>query len=312
MVKVIVGMMGSSVGGGSSSMASTSQCLNDHGVKELDTARVYAGGKSEELLGELQAHKQFAISTKAPAFPPKSLAEEKIIANCNASLEALGQKKVDISKTTNPARLSTRPRHETPLEDQCRAIGRLYSEGKFAKFGVSNISAAEVQKIHDICTQQQYPLPSIYQGAYNPIQRSAEVSLFPLLRKLNIKFYAFSPLAGGVLAKKIDDVLNPAPGTRFDAMKVFGDMYLKKPTFDALAVLKSRCDEEGIAVMEGTMRWLLHHSPLGEEDGVILGASNTGQINASLTACGKGPLDEGLVKVFEDLWVAIRNESSHV
>jgi len=71
-------------------------CVKSHGVKELDTARVYAGGKSEELLGEVQAHKQFAISTKAPAFSPKSLAEEKIIANCNASLKALGQEKMDI------------------------------------------------------------------------------------------------------------------------------------------------------------------------------------------------------------------------
>ncbi|TVY93696.1 Aflatoxin B1 aldehyde reductase member [Lachnellula willkommii] len=240
---------------------------------------------------------------KAPAFSPKSLAEEKIIANCNANLKALGQEKQDYLHGPDP---------ETPLEEQCRAIGKLYSEGKFSKFGISNLSPAEVQKIHDICKQENYPLPSIYQDGYNPIQRSAEVSLFPVLRKLNMNFYAFNPLAGGVLAKKLDDVLNPAPGTRFDAMKVFGDMYLKKPTLDALAVLKRRCDEEGIAVMEGTMRWFLHHSPLGEEDGVILGSSSTAQINASLTACGKGLLDEGLVKAFEDLWAAIMDEPSHV
>ncbi|TVY50535.1 Aflatoxin B1 aldehyde reductase member 2 [Lachnellula cervina] len=134
-----------------------------------------------------------------------------------------------------------------------------------------------------------------------------------------MNFYAFSPLAGGMLAKdrlannlakELDDVLNPAPGTRFDAMKVFGDMYLKKPTLDALAMLKSRCEEEGIAVMEGTMKWFFHHSLLGEEDGVILGSSSTGQIDASLTACGKGPLDGGLVKAFVDLWTAIRGGPS--
>ncbi|TVY38315.1 Oxidoreductase [Lachnellula subtilissima] len=285
------------------------KCVKIYGIKDLDTARVYAGGRSEELLGEAQAYKQFAISTKAPAFSPKSLAEEKIIANCNASLKALGRNK------HQPLTLQDYlhgPDHETPLEEQCRAIGKLYSEGKFAKFGVSNISPAEVQKIHDIYTQEQYATPSIYQGAYNPVQRSAEVSLLPLLRKLNMNFYAFSPLAGGMLAKKIDDVMKPAPGTRFDAMKVFGDMYLKNPTLDVLAVLKSSFNEEGITVMEGTMRWLLHHSPLGEQDGVILGASNTGQIDASLTACGKGPLDERLAKVFEDLWAAIRDEPSHV
>lgn len=102
MVKVIVGMMGPSVGGGSSAMATPTQvqdfldCVKRHGIKELDTARVYAGGKSEELLGQVNAHKQFAVSTKAPAFSPNSLTEEKIITSCNASLKALRQEKLDI------------------------------------------------------------------------------------------------------------------------------------------------------------------------------------------------------------------------
>jgi aryl-alcohol dehydrogenase-like predicted oxidoreductase len=125
-----------------------------------------------------------------------------------------------------------------------------------------------------------------------------------------MNFYAYSPLAGGALAKKIDDVLNPAPGTRFDAMKVFGDMYLKKPLLDALGILKSKCDEEGITTMEGTMRWFMHHSPLEENDGVILGASSTKQIDESLTACENGPLPIGLAKAFEDLWAAIKDEST--
>ncbi|TVY85517.1 Oxidoreductase sirO [Lachnellula suecica] len=300
MVKVIVGMMGSSVGAGSTSLSTPAQvqefldCAKHHGVRELDTARVYAGGKSEDLLGAVNAHKQFSVSTKAPAFSPKSLTEGKIIANCNLSLKALGQEKIDIYYLHGPDR-------ETPLEEQCRAIGKLYSEGKFEKFGVSNISPAEVQKIHDICTQHGYPLPSVYQGGYNPLQRGAEDQLFPILRNLKMNFYAYSPLAGGALAKKIDDVLKPAPGTRFDAMKIFGDMYLKKPTVDSLAVLKAKCDQVGITVMEATMRWFLHHSPLKEDDGVILGASSTRQIEESLATCEKGPLPAGLELAFDDL-----------
>lgn len=203
------------------------------------------------------------------------------------------------------------PDRTTPLEEQCRAIGKLYSEGNFERSGISNISPAEVQSIYDICKREGCPLPSVYQGGYNPLQRAGEPTLFPLLRNLKMNFYAYSPLAGGALAKKIDDVLNPAPGTRFDAMRVFGDMYLKKPLLDALAILKVKCGEEGITTMEGTMRWFLHHSPLVENDGVILGASSTKQIDESLTACENGPLPSGLAKAFEDLWAAIKDESSH-
>ncbi|KAI9739479.1 MAG: hypothetical protein M1818_005167 [Claussenomyces sp. TS43310] len=305
MVKVIVGMMGSSVAGGSKSLATPDQvqeylgCVKRHSIRELDTARVYAGGQSEELLGAVNAHSHFAVSTKAPAFAPHSLSENNIISNCKKSLAALKQDKIDIYYLHGPDR-------STPLEDQCRAIGKLYSEGKFERFGVSNISDAEVQSIYDICKREGYPLPSVYQGGYNPISRGAEATLFPLLRKLNMSFYAFSPLAGGLLAKKLDEILKPAPGTRFDAMRAFGDMYLKKSTLESLAVLKQSCDGEGLSVMEGTMRWLLYHSPLVENDGVILGASSTAQIDSSLIACEQGRLSGRLAQAFEDLWTAVK------
>ena len=102
MVKVIVGMMGSSVASGSSAMASPEQvrefldAVKSFGVKEIDTARVYNAGKSEELLGDVGADKDFLIATKAPGFSPGSLAPENIIDNCNKSLAALKMDKVDI------------------------------------------------------------------------------------------------------------------------------------------------------------------------------------------------------------------------
>jgi aflatoxin B1 aldehyde reductase len=182
----------------------------------------------------------------------------------------------------------------------------LYTEGKFERFGVSNISDAEVQTIYDICKRESYPVPSVYQGGYNPINRGSEATLLPLLRKLNMSYYAYSPLAGGLLAKKLDDILKPAPGTRFDAMQLFRDIYLKDSTLESLAGLKKKCDDEDTSVMEGTVRWLLHHSPLAENDGVILGASSLQQVDSSLTACEKGPLSDGLAQAFEDLWAAVK------
>jgi aflatoxin B1 aldehyde reductase len=86
MVKVIVGMMDSSVANGSAKMSPPSQVgaflnvLKKHQVKEIDTARVYNGGKSEELLGAVGAGTKlgFAVSTKAPGFSPGILSGDKI------------------------------------------------------------------------------------------------------------------------------------------------------------------------------------------------------------------------------------------
>lgn len=299
--KIIVGMMGSSPAKGSSSMATNDQVtdfldtVKSHGVKELDTARVYNDGKSEELLGATNAQNDFAISTKAPGFSPGSLTYDNILSNSRKSHEALKQDKVDIYYIHGPD-------NKTPLSDQCRAFGKLYEEGRFSRFGISNLSAAATQEIHDICTREGYPAPTVYQGAYNPMHRSAEDALFPLLRKLNIAWYAWGPLAGGLLAKPIDDLLKPKEGTRYHEMPVFATMYLKEENIPALKKMNETCEQAGMSMMEATMRWFMHHAPLTSEDGVILGASSKEQVDATLSVCEKGALPEGVAKGWDELW----------
>lgn len=131
MVKLVVGLMGSSAAHGSPHLATTSQ-LSDflslctsHGVDELDTARAYKGGQSEELFGSLpdEQKKQFKIATKAPAFSPGSLSHDEIVLNCTKSLAALKLDKVPLYYLHGPD-------SATPLEEQCRAITQLYKEGE--------------------------------------------------------------------------------------------------------------------------------------------------------------------------------------
>lgn len=297
--------MGSSVANGAKALSTTAgltqflQVVKAHGIKELDTARVYNNGQSEELLGSVQASRQFAVSTKAPAFMPNSLAASKIVANCNASLKALKQDRMDIYYLHGPDRA-------TPLEEQCKAINQLYEEGKFERWGVSNISDDEVQTIYDICKREEYVLPKVYQGGFNPIGRGAEKTLIPLLRKLGMAFYAFSPLGGGLLVKPLAELLKPTPGTRFDEMKVFGDIYLTPTIVAALKKVQKRCDEEGVSLMEATLRWFMHHSVLGSDDGVILGASSVTQIEASLLATERGALPKVLVEAWEEMYEDIK------
>ena len=282
-------------------MSSFLSVCKRHNIREIDTARVYAGGRSESVAGDAGICKQFAISTKAPAFAPKSLSYENIVRNCKLSLDALQTDKVDIYYLHGPDR-------STPLEEQCRAMGELYVQGKFERFGVSNISDDEVQQIYDICKREGYCLPKVYQGGFNPIGRGPEATLIPLLRKLDMNFYAFSPLGGGLLAKRIEELIKPKKGTRFDEMKVFGDIYLTEEIMDGLAKVQKVCDDEGVSLMEATMRWFMHHSVLNNEDGFILGASSNEQLDASLGACEKGPLSEELAKAWEDLGSGLREK----
>ncbi|KAK5080385.1 hypothetical protein LTS08_007683 [Lithohypha guttulata] len=302
--KVIVGMMGSSVAKGSSNMSTPEQVkdflsvVKSHGVKELDTALVYNDGKSEELLASVDAQKDFLVSTKAPGFAPGSLTEANILSNSAKSHKNLQQDQVDIYYIHGPDK-------ETPLQEQCQAFGKLYQQGRYQRFGVCNLSPSQIEEIHDICRREGFPPPSIYQGSYNAVHRSPEKDLFPTLRKLGMAFYAWGPLAGGLLVKELDDVLKPKPGSRYHEMPVFGNLYLNDHTIAALRKMHTICDENSVSMMEAALRWLMNHSPLNDDDGIILGASSKEQVNATLSACEKGPLPKAVVDGWQELWESI-------
>lgn len=111
--------------------------VKSYGIKMLDTAQVYNNSRLEELLGLVNASNNFKISTKTPIFASSLLIEDKILWNCNKSLQALKQDKVNIYYLHGPDQT-------TLLEKQCHAIGKLYKEGKFEHFCVSSINNAEV------------------------------------------------------------------------------------------------------------------------------------------------------------------------
>jgi aflatoxin B1 aldehyde reductase len=310
MAKIIVGLMGSSVSKGSSSVATPSQVSSflsvckKHKVHELDTARVYNEGKSEELLGSVPERHEFAIATKAPGFSPGSLSYDNIIDNCNKSVQALKLgdvgSKIDIYYFHGPD-------NKTPIEDSCKAIDVLYKEGKFSRFGISNLSDEVVTKIYEYCKEQKIILPSVYQGGYNPIHRNVEKTLLPLLKKYNMSFYAWGPLAGGALAKDIDEIMNPKEGSRYQAMPYLKDHFLKDGVPQALQKINTKCKQNNTTLLEASLRWLKHHSALKEQDGIILGASTNEQLEANLKAAEGGPLDESLVNAFEELWDEIKH-----
>lgn len=124
-----------------------------------------------------------------------------------------------------------------------------------------------------------------------------------------MSFYAFSPLAGGLLAKDVNDILKPAKDSRYDAMKVFGDIFLNDTLLAGLEKQTKRCKDAGLSIMEATLRWFMHHSPLQSNDAFILGASTKEQIEASLSACEKGPLPENLADGFETMWEEIKEKA---
>lgn len=169
-------------------------CLNlfrRYGFNRLDTARLYSchvPGTCEPLLGQTNAGAWARIDSKVYASP--TLHRERILGEIDTSLRLLGVSCLNICYLHGPD-------HSTPFEEQCRAMNDAHKAGKFAHFGISNFSPADVEHVVLLCFRNEWLAPSVYQGHYNAVSRAAEDVLLPVLRKHSIKYYAYSPAAGG-------------------------------------------------------------------------------------------------------------------
>jgi aflatoxin B1 aldehyde reductase len=88
------------------------------------------------------------------------------------------------------------PDRTTPFAETMEAVDKEYRAGKFEEFGLSNFNAAEVEECVEICRKNGYVVPTVYQGHYNAITRGAEETLFPVLRKHGMRFYAYRYVEG--------------------------------------------------------------------------------------------------------------------
>ncbi|KAI9342350.1 NADP-dependent oxidoreductase domain-containing protein [Obelidium mucronatum] len=305
---VILGTMtfGTGSGGRISDRAVIQEILDifkAHGHTELDTARNYTQGNTEEVLNELGVFNQgFQVHTKAFPVTPGNHEPEKLKATVSKSLKALGVGKVDVLYLHAPD-------HATPFEKTLRAVQDLYEQGAFTELGLSNFAAWEVMQVYQIAKANNYVLPSIYQGMYNALTRDVEKELFPCLRELGIRFVAYNPLAGGILSGHHKFELDPEQGARFDPKTTQGERYRERywntAYFDAVELVKAAVSKhEGITLVNASHRWIFHHSKIDQSkgDGVIIGVSSVKHAKQNLSDCEDGPLPEDIVSAFDEAY----------
>jgi aflatoxin B1 aldehyde reductase len=161
-----------------------------------------------------------------------------------------------------------------------------------------------------------------------------------------MRFYAYSPLAGGLLVgtAKLKDTATRA-GYRQGLAKMMGgdgkevakkthfarQFYTKSRIFTrqardkhrenypknmdvfsqgaatleaSLLEIESACEASGVPMRDAALRWLFHHSPLVEGDGVIVGTSRLSQLTENLEslAADSGPLPEAVLGAIEGAW----------
>jgi len=279
--------------------------FTSHGHRQIDTARAYGGGTSEEFISQLDL-KGCTVDTKAYPSVPGDFAPDRIRALLKTSMKALGKTKIKIFYLHKPDR-------SIPIEDTLRAINELYKEGHFEEFGVSNYNAWEVAEMVVIADSNGWVRPTVYQGLYNALERRVETELFPCLRHFGMRFYAYSPLASGLLAGKILSEADMQTG-RWDpnVSSIAGFLRAKYSLLiPVMRELKDVLDKQGIPLSEAANRWLQHHSMLQPGDGIIVGASKVDQLERNLKEYEGGPLPDDIVMSLENAWGQAKGVAPH-
>jgi diketogulonate reductase-like aldo/keto reductase len=159
------------------------------GMKFIDTAESYGGGKSETLVGRAirEVRDKVFVATKVS---PEHFGYDEVLRSCEASLERLGVKYVDLYQLHWP-----NPR--IPIRETMRAMEELVSQGKVRYIGVSNFSVEQTAE-----AQESLPRSEIVsnQVPYSPSTRGIESELLPFCDKEKITVIAYSPLDSGEIA----------------------------------------------------------------------------------------------------------------
>ncbi|OBS64802.1 hypothetical protein A6R68_06669, partial [Neotoma lepida] len=293
------------------SSAASVRAFLQSGHTEIDTAFVYAEGQSETILGGLglglgRSGCKVKIATKACPLFGRSLKPDDVRFQLETSLKRLQCPRVDLFYLHMPD-------HNTPIEETLKTCHQLHQEGKFVELGLSNYASWEVAEICTLCKKNGWIIPTVYQGMYNATTRQVEKELLPCLRHFGLRFYAFNPLAGGLLTGryKYQDKEGEQPESRFfgsSFSQVYRDRYWKEEHFKGIALvekaLKSTYGTSTPSMTSATLRWIYHHSQLkgGHGDAVILGMSSLQQLEQNLALVEEGPLEPAVVEAFEQAW----------
>ena len=176
-------------------------CL-DAGINLIDTADVYSGGLSEEIVGRAVRGRRDRVLLATKARMPMGdgpndagLSRHHIIRACEASLRRMGTDYIDLYQV-----------HEwdgaTPLEETLEALDHLVSAGKVRYIGCSNYAGWHVMKALGISERRGLKRFVSQQIYYSLQSRDAEYELVPVALDQGVGILVWSPLAGGLLSGK--------------------------------------------------------------------------------------------------------------
>ena len=261
----------------------------DAGVNFFDNAEVYAGGKSEVVMGEaFKALKwprlNYVVSTKffwgldrdGHATNRKDTLNRKYLMQAiDGSLARLQLEHVDLV-------YCHRPDPQTPIEETVWAMSDIITSGKALYWGTSEWSAADIRAAWEIAERHHLHKPVVEQPEYNLFhRRRVEQEYARLYDDIGLGLTTWSPLASGLLTGKYKAGVPEGSRGSMESMAFLRDKLTDKVKNEAVAQLEAIATRLGGSVAQLAIAWVNRNPRVSS---VILGASRLGQLQDNLKA----------------------------
>lgn len=256
------------------------------GVNFFDNAEVYAGGKSEEVMGAALKklgwrRGSYLVSTKFfwglndNVNEKDTLNRKRLIEAMNGSLKRFDLDYVDLV-------FCHRPDPTTPIEETVWAMHNLIEWGKALYWGTSEWSASEIVSAIEIAERHHLHKPVMEQPQYNLLWRDRmEKEYARLFADYGYGSTIFSPLGAGLLTGKYN---NGIPADSRGALK--GYEWLREKFTDQEAIEKVKqlgklAEDIGVPLSKMAIAWCLKNPNVST---VITGASKVAQMHENMKA----------------------------
>ena len=275
----------------------------DAGVNFFDNAEVYAGGKSETLMGDALKHlgwarESYLISTKfywgiAEGPNRKNTLNRKYLHHAiEGSLQRLKLDYVDLV-------FCHRPDPHTPIEETVWAMHDMIQQGKALYWGTSEWSAAEIVSAWQIADRHHLHKPVMEQPQYNLFHRHrVEQEYARLYDDLGLGLTTWSPLASGVLTGKYADGVPAGSRSTLPGYEWLQKTVTNPDWIAATERLRPISNELGCTLSQLALAWCASNPHVST---VITGASSTAQVVENMQAIDLIPrLDSELLQQMDE------------
>ena len=267
----------------------------DAGINFVDTADVYSGGVSEEILGEALKGRRDDVVLATKFFMPMDDrpnhgggSRKWIMREVEASLTRLQTDYIDLYQVHRPSALMD-------VEETLGALTDLVRQGKVRYVGSSSYSGSQIVEAQQAARDRHLERFVTEQPPYSILVRGIEEDVLPTTLRHGMGTLTYSPLAGGWLSGRWrkDAAGTPTsaarPPARFDM-----DLPENQRKLDVVEELAQLAEQAGITLIELAIAFVIRHPGVTS---AIIGPRTMEQLVSQLPAADVTLSDDVLDRI---------------